>query len=53
MFSWQLIKKNLTENLEIMKAIKNSTFLIKKNDKNETRSNSSEILSMSKSLEKS
>ena len=38
MFSWKLIKENLTENLKIMKAIKNSTFLIKNDDKNVTRS---------------
>ena len=38
MFSWKLIKENLTENLKIMKPIKNSTFLIKNNDKNRTRS---------------
>ena len=33
MFSGKLIKENLTENLQIMKAIKNSTFLIKNNEK--------------------
>ena len=38
MFSWKLIKENRNENLKIMKAIKNSTFLIKNNDKNITRS---------------
>ena len=35
MFSWKLIKENVTENLKIMKANKNSTFLIKNNDENE------------------
>ena len=35
MFSWKLIKENITENLKIMKANKNSTFLIKNNDENE------------------
>ena len=38
MFSWKLIKENRNENLKIMKAIKNSTFLIKNTDKNITRS---------------
>ena len=38
MFSWKLIKENITENLKIMKANKNSTFLIKNNDENEIRS---------------
>ena len=38
MFSWKLIKENLTENHKIMKAIKSSIFLIKNNDKNVTRS---------------
>ena len=37
-FSWKLVKENLTGNLKIMKAIRNSTFLIKDNDKNVTRS---------------